>query len=203
MYDCGIKASELIKSVRGETDISLMIPDETFLRSINTVEQFLYSEILKEYISVQMDYADITDDTVALGEITMPEGCDSLVFDDIIKVFADEWELERSGVIGVIQFPEKMMYYSDYDDNVRLSVTEYPEKITFIVRLRPALKSKILDGNVNIPAEFVELICARMRGDAYKIANEDSLAAKWLNDYNNQLETFKIWAMERSARFGG
>lgn len=203
MYDCGIKASELIKSVRDEADVSLGIPDETFLRSINTVEQFLYSEILKEYISVQIDYADIADDVVSLGDIAMPDGCDCAVFDDIIKVFADEWELERSGVIGVIQFPEKMMYYSDFDDNVRLSVTEYPEKITFVVRLRPALKSKVNDSNVNVPAEFVELICARMRGDAYKIVNEDGIAAKWLNDYNNQLETFKIWAMERSARFGG
>jgi hypothetical protein len=37
----------------------------------------------------------------------------------------------------------------------------------------------------------------------YKIANEDGLSAKWLSEYNVQLENFKVWAAERMTRYGG
>jgi hypothetical protein len=47
------------------------------------------------------------------------------------------------------------------------------------------------------------MVAAKMRGEAYKIANEDGLAAKWLADYNAQLESFKVWAADRNHRYGG
>jgi hypothetical protein len=53
-----------------------------------------------------------------------------------------------------------------------------------------------------LPAEFIELAKAKLRGESYKYANEDGLAAKWLNDYNALLETFKVWVQSKSANFG-
>jgi hypothetical protein len=50
--------------------------------------------------------------------------------------------------------------------------------------------------------EWLDLLAARMRGEAYKVANEDGLAGKWMNDYNMQLESFKIWAAKRNERYG-
>ena len=53
-----------------------------------------------------------------------------------------------------------------------------------------------------VPMEWLDLVGAKMRGEAYKIANEDGLSAKWLNDYNTQLEYLKIWAAKRNERYG-
>ena len=58
------------------------------------------------------------------------------------------------------------------------------------------------DVNVMLPIEFIDLVKAKLRGEAYKLANEDSIAAKWLNDYNTLLETFKAWIADKSSNFG-
>jgi hypothetical protein len=46
------------------------------------------------------------------------------------------------------------------------------------------------------------MVLARIRGEVYKLAGDDDNAAKWLNDYNTQLESFKLWASERQKWFG-
>ncbi len=43
---------------------------------------------------------------------------------------------------------------------------------------------------VALPAEYHNLLRAKLRGEAYKLANEDDLAAKWLGEYNLLLEDF-------------
>ena len=56
--------------------------------------------------------------------------------------------------------------------------------------------------NVMVPLEFIDLVKAKLRGEAYKLANEDVLSAKWLNDYNILLENFKMWISEKNSNFG-
>ena len=53
-----------------------------------------------------------------------------------------------------------------------------------------------------LPPELIDLAKAKLRGEAYKLANEDGLAAKWLNDYNVLLETFKVWIQSKAPAFG-
>ena len=53
-----------------------------------------------------------------------------------------------------------------------------------------------------IPLEFIDLVKAKLRGEAYKLVNEDGIASKWLNDYNILLETFKLWITSKSSNFG-
>ena len=118
-------------------------------------------------------------------------------------MFADDIEIERSGVIGATEFPEKDLYYTDYDGNLVLNLADYADEITVIYRLRPILKAEGSSDIVAVPPEFLDLVAAKMRGEAYKIANEDGLAAKWLADYNAQLESFKVWAAGRNQRYGG
>lgn len=43
---------------------------------------------------------------------------------------------------------------------------------------------------VPLPDEFLPLAAAYVRGQAYKLANEDALSAKWLGEYNLLLEEF-------------
>ena len=204
MYNSGITAAELVAAVKNEADISVNIPDSVWFRAINTVEQFLYTEILREYASYKLSYADISDDIIPLsGILPVQNGAAIPNYDDIAKVFADDLEIERSGVIGATEFPEKDLYYTDYDGNLVLNLADYADEITVIYRLRPTLKAVGSADTVAVPPEFLDLVAAKMRGEAYKIANEDGLAAKWLADYNAQLESFKVWVASRNQRYGG
>ena len=56
MYDSKINAREFIESIKEEADISVILPDSVYIRAINTVEQFVYTEILKEYVSETFSY---------------------------------------------------------------------------------------------------------------------------------------------------
>ena len=46
------------------------------------------------------------------------------------------------------------------------------------------------------------MLLSRLRGEIYKVSNEDALAAKWLADYNAELETFKVWAAQHGEVYG-
>ncbi len=203
MYNSGMTAAGLISAVKSETDVSVGILDSVWFRAINTVEQFLYTEILREYASVVLDGNSLTDDRVVLSELPAANGAANIEYDDIVKVFADDIELDRSGIIGAVEFPEKDLYYTDYDGNLLMNLADYANEITVIYRLRPKLKTEGSTDIVAVPPEFLDLVAAKMRGEAYKIANEDGLAAKWLADYNAQLESFKVWASARNQRYGG
>lgn len=200
MYDSGMTASALISAIKNEADISIAISDSVWIRAINTVEQLLYTEILKEYSSFTVS---ATEETLALSDINVPSNAAPVMYDDIIKVFADDIELVRSGIVGATEFPEKDLYYTDYNGNLVFNITEYAENITLVYRLRPKLKETAGSDKVAVPPEFLDMVAAKMRGEAYKIANEDGLAAKWLADYNAQLESFKVWATARNERYGG
>lgn len=203
MYDSGIAARTLISNVSSEADITIPIDSESWYRWINAVEQFVYTEILNEYTSVTLNYAELTNDTINLNnDITTANGCAAPNFDDIIKIYADETELDRTSVISGLIFVDKPLYYTDYSGNIKMNLTGYPKNIVIVYRLRPELKSSLTDRNINIPIEFIDMLAARMRGEAYKIANEDNLSAKWLSDYNIQLESFKLWATRRNERYG-
>ena len=192
MYDSGVKCSDFINSIIGEADISIEIQSDSWYRWLNTVEQFIYTEILDEYASAEIDYAS---DSVMLSTLAVPSGCASVTYDDV--------QVEKSGIKGVMNFSDKNLYYTDYNGNLVLSLTEVPNKITVIYRLRPIMKTETNNYNIAVPTEFLDMVSARLRGEAYKIANEDGLAGKWLADYNTQLESFKVWAEKRNKRYGG
>ena len=86
MYNSGITTRDFIDSLVEEIDVSLPIGDTSFLRAINTAEQFLYTEILREYVSTTINYADIEDNTIVIGDLNIVNGVEKPVFDDIIKV---------------------------------------------------------------------------------------------------------------------
>ncbi len=200
MYSCNITAKELIEQVKSEADISLSITDESWTRWINVVEQTVYTELLREYESWQGDYES---DTFSLNKIIPPSGCAVPEYDDVVRVFCDKYELERSGLNSTTVFYDKNLYSTDYAGNIILNCNFTPNVIKIVYKIRPVLKAVNSTDLIRLPVEWIDMMAAKMRGEAYKIANEDGLAGKWLADYNTQLESFKIWAAERNKRFGG
>lgn len=193
MYDSGITAKAFIATIQAEADISMPVPQESYMRWINTVEQFLYAEILEEYVRVGMPY---TGGVVALSEIG-----ENVSFDDIVSVYGDDVELDRAGVIAGIVVTDRPMYWTDYRGNLVLNTPDKPGYLTIIHRIRPAPKQSG-EERICLPVEWLDMLAARLRAEAYKIANEDGQAGKWMQDYNAQLETFKVWAARRNERYG-
>ena len=203
MYDSGIKCSDFINSIIGETDISVEVSNASWYRWLSAVEQFVYTEIVNECKSFSVNYGDLTDNKIPLSDISVATQYAAVCYDDVTEVYADDAQLEKSGVKGIKDFADKDLYYTDYNGNIIISTSDVPETITVIYRLKPLIKSESSTANVYLPIEFVDMAAARLRGEAYKIANEDGLAGKWLADYNTQLESFKVWAEKRNMRYGG
>ncbi len=55
---------------------------------------------------------------------------------------------------------------------------------------------------VRIATEYLPLLRAKLRGEGYKLAGEDELAAKWLGEYNLLLADFVRYVTEVKERQG-
>ena len=139
---------------------------------------------------------------LTLSNLSKADNESTPLFEDIVAIYADDRQLIKSTVASGTIFP--FTYYKENDDiGYNLAPDFETKEFTVIHIVRPALIDKNnLEVNVMIPIEFIDLVKAKLRGEAYKLANEDNLAAKWLNDYNVLLETFKVWIAEKSANFG-
>lgn len=204
MYDSGITAKNFIDSVKEESDITIVIPDASWYRWLASVEQILYTEVFQEYDVIKVDVSDSSEEvTVTLKDAVVASDCATLTFDDVIAVFMDYLELERSGETAALQYPEKPLYYTDYSGKLYARSPIYAEQMVIVYRKRPPVKTETsTTAHVMVPVEWLDLVGAKLRGEAYKIANEDGLSAKWLNDYNTQLESLKVWASKRNERYG-
>ena len=189
MYNSGVTLSDIITELSGEVDIAGSIPDSAYIRWVNTLEQLIYTDILGFYGRQNVTLAG---GGFALSSITSGTGEDSCRYDDIVKVYGDGREYVRAGVISSVIFD---------GDNVRVSPIVEPDTVTVIRRIRPAIKTAVT-GVVMLPYEWLELVMSKLRGEAYKIANDDGQAAKWLEDYNAQLSSFTEWARKRQERYG-
>ena len=206
MYDSDITAADLISEIKEETDIAALIPDSAFVRWLNTVEQTVYTELIREmklvHIAVEYDDGDIP--SFSLSDIALDAGEEEAVFDDIVKVYVDGSELDRVSLISGITFDNLGMYYKN-GDRVMIKTLVPATEVLVIYVVRPA-KKYVIDGKlpnetVKLPAEWLEIAASRLRGEAYKLANDDNLSAKWLNDYNLYLEQFKVW-LEKNKVYG-
>ena len=203
MFDSGITVSELIENIRAEADIAYDIPDESYILWLNSLEQLLYREVIKEQGEHLFGINDVGfNGVLSLVEVRENENEDYIRFEDIHAVYSDDTQLIKSSLASGVLFPDT---YYKISGGVGLNLSnKTPNKIKIIYFVRPAIKkAESKESNhVMLPLEFLDLAKAKLRGEAYKIANEDNLAAKWLNNYNVLLETFKAWVEDKRAKFG-
>ncbi len=205
MFDSGITTGTLIEQVKDEADIALSLPNSSYVLWLNAAEQLLYSEVIKEQRMAEYTVPENFNNVITLSSLTHVAGEDFVKFEDIYAVYADEKQLIKSTLTSGVIFPDT--YFKTAADNghnnLGLNLSDVPEKIKIIYFVRPEPKTSATSTiNVKLPVEFLELIKAKIRGEAYKAANEDALAAKWINDYNVLLETFKAYLAARQPEFG-
>ena len=199
MFDSGIKASALINQIKDEADIAVPVSDESYVLWLNSLEQLLYTELIREQGKIEI--SDTEASVLNIETINVPSGENAVRFEDIYTIYADKTQLIFSTAASGVIFPDT---YYKIGNNIGLNLSKTSEKIVIIYYVKPALKtvSDISAKNVMLPIEFIDLAKAKLRGEAYKLVNEDALSAKWLNDYNILLETFKTWLSEKQSKFG-
>lgn len=219
MFDSNIPLKDLIEDIRTEADIAPDIPNRSYVLWANSLEQLLYSEIIHEPRVEERGKSTSSGGIVVEPPIMIPiydDKADKMRFEDIYAVYADNIQLihtnyasggrflnATSGVLSGI-LPNS---YCKYNNELCVYVPNGYNILRIHYYARPALKTvdendNIGAGNVMLPIEFIDLMRSKLRGEAYKIANEDALAAKWLNDYNAILESFKAWISKRETTFG-
>lgn len=206
MFDSKIKAADLIKQIKDEADISYPLPDVSYIMWLNSLEQLLYTEVIQEQGKAELsktdtDTADTSEIFIETEKLSVPTGESKLRFEDIYTIYADDTQLIKTTVASGEIF---LGTYYKLRNGIAMNLRKEPDKLKFIYIVRPELKTEenYESLTVKIPVEFIDLAKAKLRGEAYKIANEDSLAAKWLNDYNILLETFKLWIANKQSSFG-
>lgn len=202
MYDSGIKASRLIADTISETDVWIDIPMTDYLGWIDEVEQLLYSEIIKETATYEKSASVNTSGEVDLNSVSTDGESDKPRFDDIYAVYADGVQLiHTEGNVGHI-FPD--CYWKD-GGNLKYRLEKAPSKLTIYYFVRPKLKTSAGGDQktIKLPPEWVGIIRAKLRGEAYKVVNEDNQAAKWINDYNILIQQFTQYMSARKPELGG
>ena len=213
MFDSGVSASDLIENLKSEIDVSSAISNATYVSWLNTLEQMLYSEIIKEQVAGDTVYGmpipvppingvvvrRQLDNLIDISRFSLAGSGAALVFEDLVAIYADGRELMKTDKLGISIFKDS---YCKVGTQIQFdSLTpKYEEKA--IYNIRPALKTVnssdvIQTGNVMLPYEHLDLVRAKLRGEAYKLANVFDIAANWINDYNALLEVFKTWVLSR------
>lgn len=203
MFDSKISVKSLIEELKNtEVDIALEIPNSTYVTWLNSLQQLLYTEIIKEQRKTVLK-APFTN-PIDILSLNVENNENAPKFEEIHAIYADDVQLIKSTVASGVIFPDT--FYKD-NNNIGYNTKVVPKEITIVYIVKPALidvaeDDTIDNSNVMIPIEFIDLVKSKLRGEAYKLANEDNIAAKWLNDYNVHLETFKAWITKKSSNFG-
>lgn len=197
-------AAKILEIARGGADISVDVSDEEMLLWLNAMEQRLYSEIVREERMASIEEPE-KDERITLSTIAHNEDEDAVSARDIVSVEADGAELERvSGGGGLIwHVGERPAWYDD-GVSITISLDRKPEELKIAYVVRPALFTMENKDTafVHMVPEFLPMMVSRLRGELYRMANEDGLAAKWLSDYNQELNTFVEWAARHFGRYG-
>ena len=202
MFDSGISVKELVADLISEVDVALDIPEKNYAEWLNSLQQLLYTEVIKEQKKTVLKPP--FNNPIDISSLPIGNDENAPKFEDIYAVYADGTQLIKSTLTSGVIFPDS--YYKD-NNNIGYKTKNEPTEITIVYIVKPALITTTSHGNINdtkvmIPIEFIDLVKAKLRGEAYKLANEDNIAAKWLNDYNVLLENFKSWIGNKSPTFG-
>ena len=201
MFDSGISLKELIADLKEEVDVAIPIPNKLYVQWANSLEYLLYTEVIKEQNEITVNAAE---GPIEIEAIDMPDGESRVRFEDVHTVYADDVQLILSTVASGIIFPNT--FYKK-DNKIGVNVDVEPDVYRIVYFVKPKLKEtdnkdEVSSGNVMLPIEFVELMKSKLRGEAYRVANEDAKAANWLNNYNVLLENFKAWIAQKNQPLG-
>lgn len=204
MYDSGISANDFINQLADEIDIAVPVPRSVYIDCINTAEQLLYSEMIREQAEQIIVPKTELDSLIDLSALPVAADEDNMQYEDIHCVYIDDRQLIETNLTSGEIFPDS---YCKDKGMLRIHTREKPEKLRLTYFVRPVIRTvgennTITGGNIHLPVFFMDLIRAKVRGEIYMLVGEYAHAANWLGVYNAQLENFKAYIQMHTPSFG-
>lgn len=203
---------DLISSVKVETDSYQEVPQDLILMAYNALMQQLYRTVIREQgietIERTAAAGGTNTFTIKMDEIQAATGVATPTFEDVLRVEMGAVVFSRATMATSNAL--KNIYYKNNIGNIAISCDSLiTEAVVFEVTFteKPKLVTtedlELEDSPViPVPNEFVPMVYAGVRGEAYKLANQDTLSAKWIADYNAQAETLAKWIAETKPTYG-
>ncbi|HBL81952.1 MAG TPA: hypothetical protein DD391_05035 [Clostridiales bacterium] len=204
MFDSGISADNFINQLMDEIDIAVPMPRFVYVDCMNTVEQLLYSEVIREQANICVAGRNLSNEAINLSSLPVGENEAPICYEDIHCVFSDEIQLIETNLTSNSIF---LHSYCKENGKLRINVKEKPQELRITYFVRPVIRTigennVITGGNIHLPVFFMDLIRAKVRGEIYMLAGEYAHAANWLGIYNAQLENFKAYVQVHTPVFG-
>ena len=202
MYDSSVTAHELVTSVAATVNVACELDREFYLGVLSKLEQLLYAEYICDE---RLIFAVCEDGEIDLSVAEVPGGERTPRADDVFSVYFGGIPLRRVRLSeAYLLEPEEGEggYYRSDEAKISLCLPPEPQNDDIAVFYRAAPRLKIGDGALDpvaLPYEFLPLAEAKLRGEAYKLADDDASAAKWLAEYNALLVSFAEW-LRRSEK---
>lgn len=179
-------------------------PRFVYVDCMNTVEQLLYSEVIREQANICVAGRNLSNEAIDLSSLPVGENEAPICYEDIHCVFSDEIQLIETNLTSNSIF---LHSYCKESGKLRINVKEKPQELKITYFVRPAIRAigennVITGGNIHLPVFFMDLIRAKVRGEIYMLAGEYAHAANWLGIYNAQLENFKAYVQMHTPTFG-
>ena len=173
------------------------ISDDILLLACNVELQQLYSQVIKKQIKAT-GHID-SDAGLATNVVGLPA---AIPFEDIVL-------LRANGETFMHTMPKNAgaynnTYFEEADGSLYVITSEsYAGEVEIYYNYRPAeIESVSSSKKVELPTEYIPMLLAAIRTEAYKQVNEDALSAKWANDYNAYRESFDKWVESTRPQFG-
>lgn len=201
MFDSGITAKDLINEVKGEVDVALPIPNASYVTWLNSLEQFLYSSIIREQnkVTAPTPYTG----TVRLSALPIASNEAPIRFEDIYTVYADTEQLIKTNTASGTVFGG---CYWKYNNDMAYSVAKTPDRLDIIYYAKPALKA--VDNNDNIieanpyemyPQKYIDNTPS-MEGETFVFINDtDKDITNWpINRWSTHYDTQMFYTFSKT-----
>ncbi len=200
IFTSNTTAKELLDSVIGELGLYEPPARIRFIEVLDEAMTRLYSEVIRhrERVSVTAANGEITYAALALAAGHPVHGEDI----SAVAVAATGEPLARIPLSAEALLPTGGEGYALRDDRLLL----YPRtraglySVTCLYRPTPITAESEGRISLRMASEYFPLLRAKLRGEGYKLAGEDTLAAKWLGEYNLLLAEFSRYVAEGKAR---
>ena len=192
MFICNTNAKTLLDETVEELKLYGNLPRTTYRRVLNETLGRLYSEVVYEVREVA---GKSEGGEMALSSLPLASDSGSLREEDVLRVYHNGRQLQYLPPHRFALLSEgDGEFYTVRDKRILLSPALSGDTLQVFYLHRPRPYSEGDEGRMlPLPEEYVSLVRAKLRGEICKLANEDTLSAKWLGEYNATLPAFAAY----------